>query len=103
MLEHQGRWYVMDYKTNLLSADTPAAMAETILDKRYDLQYSLYLLALHRLLKQRLPHYDYDRHIGGALYYFLRLVDQPGCGLYHDRPARELIEALDMCFAKGVP
>ena len=101
VIEHEGRWYVMDYKTNQMDADTHQAMTDKILEKRYDLQYSLYLLALHRLLKLRLPDYDYDQHIGGALYFFLRLVDQPGAGLYHDRPPRQFIEELDTYFSGG--
>ena len=36
-----------------------------MLDKRYDLQLCLYLLALHRQLKLRLPGYDYEQHMGG--------------------------------------
>lgn len=47
-------------------------MEHSILEHRYDLQYVLYLLALHRQLKARLPDYDYDQHVGGALYLFLR-------------------------------
>ncbi|BCQ59181.1 hypothetical protein PBOI14_09310 [Pseudomonas sp. Boi14] len=74
--EHQGRYYVADYKSNWLGADdaayTEQAMEQSILDNRYDLQYVLYLLALHRQLKARLADYDYDRHVGGALYLFLR-------------------------------
>jgi len=101
VIEYEGRWYVMDYKTNQMDADTHQAMTDKILEKRYDLQYSLYLLALHRLLKLRLPDYDYDQHIGGALYFFLRLVDQPGGGLYHDKPPRQFIEELDAHFSSG--
>ncbi|MDX1560461.1 MAG: exodeoxyribonuclease V subunit beta, partial [Marinobacter sp.] len=71
VFEHNGRYYVLDYKSNTLGEDdstyTDQAMGNAILDKRYDLQYVLYLLALHRLLKARLPDYDYDRHIGGAV------------------------------------
>jgi len=28
------------------------------------------------------------------------LVDQPGCGLYHDKPSRQFIEALDSHFCE---
>ncbi|AKX54495.1 hypothetical protein AKN90_01275 [Thiopseudomonas alkaliphila] len=74
--EHQGQYYVADYKSNWLGEDdtayTQAAMQSAILQHRYDLQYVLYLLALHRLLKLRLPNYDYDQHIGGAVYLFVR-------------------------------
>ena len=58
----------------------------------------LYLLALHRQLQLRLPDYDYDRHVGGALYLFLRGSRAPGQGIHHARPPRALIEALDALF-----
>ena len=58
----------------------------------------LYLLALHRLLKARLPDYDYDRHIGGAIYLFLRGVDSSSDGAFTDKPPRTLIEQLDALF-----
>ncbi len=101
--EYDGRYYVLDYKSNWLGPDdaayTPAAMAEAVLAKRYELQYVLYLLAIHRLLKLRLPDYDYDRHLGGAIYLFLRGSQSPGRGIHAERPPRALIEALDHLFA----
>ncbi|UDI93637.1 exodeoxyribonuclease V subunit beta [Pseudomonas sp. IAC-BECa141] len=104
--EHEGRYYVADYKSNWLGVDdaayTERAMEQSILDNRYDLQYVLYLLALHRQLKARLVDYDYDRHIGGALYLFLRGTRAPGGGVYFARPPRELIERLDFMF-QGKP
>jgi exodeoxyribonuclease V beta subunit len=100
--EHEGRYYVADYKSNWLGVDdaayTEQAMEQSILDNRYDLQYVLYLLALHRQLKARLPDYDYDRHIGGALYLFLRGTRAASQGVYFARPPRELIERLDRLF-----
>jgi exodeoxyribonuclease V beta subunit len=104
--EHAGRYYVADYKSNWLGADdlayTNQAMEQSILDNRYDLQYVLYLLALHRQLKARLADYDYDRHIGGALYLFLRGTRAASGGVYFARPPRELIERLDRMF-QGKP
>ena len=104
VFEHQGRYYVVDYKSNWLGTDssayTVAAMAEAVLEKRYELQYTLYLLAMHRQLKARLGEaYDYDRHIGGAVYVFLRGLDGPCAGLHLEKPPRVLIEALDGMFA----
>jgi len=100
--EHQGRYYVADYKSNWLGVDensyTEQAMITSILDNRYDLQYVLYLLALHRQLKARLADYDYDRHMGGALYLFLRGSRAQSQGAYFTRPPRELIESLDQLF-----
>jgi exodeoxyribonuclease V beta subunit len=103
VFEHQGRYYVADYKSNWLGPDAAAytadAMRGTILHARYELQYVLYLFALHRLLKARLPDYDYDRHVGGAVYLFLRGIEAPSQGLHAERPPRALIEALDDRFA----
>jgi len=100
--EHDGRYYVADYKSNWLGPDdsayTEQAMEQSILDNRYDLQYVLYLLALHRQLKARLTDYDYDRHVGGALYLFLRGTRASTQGVYFARPPRELIERLDRMF-----
>ncbi|MGC9457159.1 MAG: exodeoxyribonuclease V subunit beta [Halothiobacillaceae bacterium] len=108
VVAHQGRYYVIDWKSNRLGptdADyNPASMQAQILSHRYDLQYVLYLVALHRLLKARLPDYDYDRHVGGAIYVFLRGTrNQETRGLFCDRPERALIEELDRLLAQGTP
>ncbi|SUC45636.1 Exodeoxyribonuclease V beta chain [Providencia stuartii] len=67
----KGKFYLLDYKSNYLGDDaasyTQSAMAEAMIDHRYDLQYQLYSLALHRYLKQRLPNYQYDVHFGWRL------------------------------------
>ncbi|MDR6607042.1 exodeoxyribonuclease V subunit beta [Pseudomonas synxantha] len=106
VFEHNGRYYVADYKSNWLGVDDAAytgqAMEQSILDNRYDLQYVLYLLALHRQLKARLADYDYDRHVGGALYLFLRGTRAASQGVFFARPPRELIERLDRLF-QGKP
>jgi exodeoxyribonuclease V beta subunit len=104
VFEHAGRYYVADHKSNRLGegddAYTPAAMRRAVLGHRYELQYVLYLLALHRLLRARLgAAYDYERHVGGAVYLFLRGHAAPGGGLHLERPPRQLIEALDALFA----
>jgi exodeoxyribonuclease V beta subunit len=107
VFEHGGRYYVADYKSNYIGPDdasyTPEAMARVVAEKRYDIQYALYLLALHRLLRARLPDYDYDTHIGGAVYIFLRGNGAAGAGVHRDRPDRAMIEGLDTLFRGGLP
>ncbi len=102
VFEHQGRYYVVDYKSNWLGSSASdyvdEAMERVILEQRYDLQYVFYVLALHRQLKARLPNYDYQTHMGGALYWFVRGAQAPQAGIWHDRPAQTLIEALDRLF-----
>ncbi len=50
------------------------------MEHRYDLQYQLYTLALHRYLRHRMADYGYEPHFGGVIYLFLRGVDgqRPG-------------------------
>jgi exodeoxyribonuclease V beta subunit len=100
VFEHEGRYYVLDYKSNVLGPDdaayTPKAMRTKILHERYELQYVLYLLALHRHLRSRLPDYRYEDHIGGAVYVFLRGLKAPSQGLHVECPPAQLIEALDL-------
>ncbi|MDU7779740.1 exodeoxyribonuclease V subunit beta [Aeromonas caviae] len=104
VFEWQGRWYLLDYKSNHLGM-SPAdygrpALERAMVEHRYDLQYQLYSLALHRLLALRLPGYDFDRHFGGVFYLFLR--GMPQGGIFHARPSRELVLGLDELFSKGV-
>ncbi len=100
VLQHDGRYWVMDYKSNLLANYQTPQLNEAILAKRYEVQYVLYTLALHRLLQSRLHDYHYERHIGGAIYLFLRGIDTPGAGVHVLRPPWALIEWLDQRFAK---
>ena len=105
---HDGVWYVLDYKSNWLGSRPddyrPAGVARAMRDHRYPLQYLLYLVALNRYLASRLPGYDYDQHVGGAFYLFLRGIE-PAAGMdqgvYFDRPSRACIDAVGACF-RGV-
>jgi len=102
LFEHNGRWWVVDWKSNQLGVDAsayaPDALTAVMIDHHYILQYHLYLTAAHRFLRTRIPQYDYDRHVGGAAYAFLRgfgaFNHSASQGWYVDRPTRALIEAL---------
>ena len=96
---HEGRYWVMDYKTNHLgvegSAYHPAALEHAMLQHRYDVQAALYMLALHQLLKSRLgAHYDPSTQLGGAIYFFLRGLDGPAQAVHVVPPHLELLEGL---------
>lgn len=102
-----GRWYVLDYKSNRLPGYGPAHLAEAMAHSEYDLQALLYTLALHRWLRFRLGDaYDYGRDFGGARYVFCRGVDAArgdGQGVHAWRFAPELVNALDALFAGQAP
>ncbi len=101
-----GRYYVADYKSNHLG-DRPADyhrdnLETAMLEHRYDLQYLIYTLALHRFLKGRIRNYDYAEHFGGIFYLFLRGMHPEYAsetGVFSACPPFALIDALDQCCA----
>jgi exodeoxyribonuclease V beta subunit len=104
---HGGRWYIVDWKTNDLGATWScydrAGMDRAMLEHLYPLQYHLYTVALTRVLRARVPDFDYERDFGGALYLFLRGMSSahPGSGVYFERPSAELITRLDSLLSEG--
>lgn len=101
VFEHGGRYHLVDYKTNLLPAYDADALHSAIAAHDYDLQYLLYVLALHRWLRGWLSGYDYETHVGDVYYLFVRNLEA-GRGVHRDRPPRALIEAMDALFGGNV-
>ena len=111
------RFYVLDYKSNKLDLlreglSVPQNfcrpwMLHEMEHHAYLVQAYLYTVALQRFLRHRLgAHvYSYDRHVGGAIYLFFRGMTGPVSdselagghppGVFHHRPPREVIDALD--------
>jgi exodeoxyribonuclease V beta subunit len=100
--EYQGRYYVMDYKTNFLTDYDEANLTLAMREHNYGLQYWLYTVVLHRYLQNRLVDYDYESHFGGVRYLFVRgmLPDEPMSGVYQDKPDLKRIKDLVTLFAK---
>ncbi|MDG3087355.1 exodeoxyribonuclease V subunit beta [Vibrio hannami] len=101
---HEGKYYVLDWKSNYLGDQVTdyhkEALDNAMLEHRYDLQYQIYALALHRFLKFRVRDYSYEQHFGGVYYLFLRGIDRVnspkmGSGIFSAKPTQELLEALD--------
>lgn len=105
VVEHQGRFWVMDWKSNHLghrAADyAPAALAPVVAAHGYALQALLYLLALHRHLRASLPGYAPAQHLGGAQLLFLRGLDAEHgqFTLPADAPLLNAMDALDALFS----
>ena len=112
----QGRYVVMDYKTNTLTkrGEEPAVtdyaigpMRRAMEDGHYLLQSVLYQVALHRYLQWRLPDYDPERDLGGSYYLFVRgmigadtpIIDGERCGVFRWTPPPEMIVELSRRFA----
>jgi exodeoxyribonuclease V beta subunit len=106
VFEHEGLYYVVDYKSNHLGASPAdygvAALSEAMAHHHYFLQYHLYVVAVHRYLQARVTGYDYDAHFGGVFYLFVRgMAPDRGenAGVFADRPSRALVLALSALFA----
>lgn len=107
VFEHDGRFYIIDYKTNNLGDRADAycedRMIEEMAAHNYGLQYWLYSLVLHHYLKNFMPGYDYDVHFGGILYLFVRGMDGISSrGVFHRKPEANTLERLGRCFGKNV-
>jgi exodeoxyribonuclease V beta subunit len=101
--EYKGRYYVMDYKSNSLDTYDQSSLITSMREHNYGLQYWIYTLVLHQYLQNRLPDYDYDQHIGGVMYLFVRGMDKNvvNSGVYQVRPELEKIEQLAELFIRG--
>jgi len=129
------RYYLADYKSNAirgpewLAARMAQAVAPGVEAPRlanihytrpllqwamahagYHLQALIYTVALHRLLQTRLgSEYDYDSHIGGHLYLFLKGMAGPNTprwqgsclGVWADRWPKAAVLALDRALLGG--
>jgi exodeoxyribonuclease V beta subunit len=106
VFRHRGRFYLVDYKSNLLGRRLSdygrSEMRAAVRAHRYDLQYLIYTLAFNRFLHQRVPGYDYERDFGGLYYLFLRgMRPSQGnrFGVWNDRPDGALLARLDGLFS----
>jgi exodeoxyribonuclease V beta subunit len=111
IFEHQGRFYILDWKSNQLgfAADDYAAgpVANALAEHGYHLQYLLYAVALDRYLQRRIPDYRYETHFGGVLYLFVRGVrpawrncDGTAAGVYAHVPPHEALLKLNAQFGE---
>jgi exodeoxyribonuclease V beta subunit len=114
IFEHEGKYWVLDYKTNSLldysstsdinDIDNP--LLASIAEHHYYLQYLLYLVAVKRYLEQRLKIPDATNLLGGAVYYYVRGIysesKETNQGIYIDRNCQNLVRELDELFKRSV-
>jgi exodeoxyribonuclease V beta subunit len=98
VFESGGRYYIIDWKSNDLGDSLndydETGLAQSMFESHYYLQAAIYLLALDKFLNNRLPCYDFDKHIGGVFYLYVRGMnsDFPGTGVYHMPPDKKVLQ-----------
>lgn len=107
IIEHAGRYHVLDYKSNWLGEHLggymPHALGDAMDAHQYRFQALLYTVAVDRMLRQRLAGYRRERHLGEALYLFVRAVGlAPDAGIWRHRFDDALIAAADATLAGAV-
>jgi exodeoxyribonuclease V beta subunit len=71
------------------------SIAHAMQSHQYHLQYLIYTVAVHRMLK-KLPGYQYETHMGGAYYLFLRGMNQQDSrGIFFTKPDLDTVAGLD--------
>ncbi len=107
VFEAHGKYWVADYKSTWLGPNLSdynvSAMKRDMQEHHYDLQGLIYCVALHRLLRERLPDYRPERHLGGMTYLYLRGM-HPGSGTgVHVGPVDpETLDRWDALFSQEV-
>ena len=106
LFEHDGYYYVVDWKSNKLGGKAANFSAEGVkaemAKEGYFFQYLLYSAVLHKFLKETLgTAYSWERNFGGIRYYFLRGISAEGkAPVFEDRPGENLLDRL--CEALGM-
>ena len=91
LFEHEGKLYVLDWKSDRLEAYDERAMREHV-RAHYEVQVRLYTLACRRAFGlERGP--AYDARFGGLLYVFVRGQAEDGSGTLLLRPAHAEVAA----------
>ncbi len=114
VFEHDGRYFVIDWKSNHLGNDvldySSERIASAMRDQGYHLQQLVYAVALDRYLRRRLRGYSFDRNFGGVLYLFVRGVrpdwratDGTQAGVYFDRPSAAVLARIAAALGAVAP
>ncbi len=107
LFRYKDKYYIIDYKSNWLGTDycdySINNMFNVMLKYRYDLQYQIYVLAVHNYLKYKFIDYTYEKYFGGIYYIFLRglklnLFFKSKTGVLYIKPYYKMVYKLSKFF-----
>ncbi|HFC29426.1 MAG TPA: hypothetical protein ENJ44_00095, partial [Oceanospirillales bacterium] len=99
VFQHQGKFYVLDYKTNHLGNNfsdySDNKLQQAIYEHFYDWQYLLYTTALVKYLKTINANFSYQNQFGGVVYLFTRGINgKTAQGIYFKKPEQQIINQM---------
>ncbi|MDR2223932.1 MAG: UvrD-helicase domain-containing protein [Flavobacteriaceae bacterium] len=103
VFEWEGKYYILDWKTNHLGNRcedyTTHKLQEAMTGNNYHLQYCIYTVALTKFLRSKIPNFDYDTHVGGVIYLFVRGMRKgQDTGIFTNRLSKEDVITLENLF-----
>ncbi|NIG99246.1 MAG: exodeoxyribonuclease V subunit beta [Buchnera aphidicola (Periphyllus acericola)] len=104
VFQDKKKYYLIDFKSNYLGKNKKKyknkEIVRTIKKNRYDIQYYIYSVALHKFLKKKLKNYSFKKNFGGIYYLFLRGMNGKDnkTGIFFYKPKKKIIKKLDKNF-----
>ncbi len=101
IIRYGHQYFIIDWKSNWLGNSFAnyhqESISRSMVQGYYFLQYHLYTLALHQVLRQRQPDYRYENHFGGVIYLYIRGINPAQgseYGVFRDMPSLDFINTL---------
>ncbi|SFE07622.1 DNA helicase/exodeoxyribonuclease V, beta subunit [Chitinophaga sp. CF118] len=98
--EHQGKYYILDWKSNYLGNTleeyAPEVLTDAMNESNYHLQYLIYTVAAKKYLQTRLSNFNYEKQFGGVIYLFVRgMRNDTDTGIFTCKPPLHKILQLE--------
>jgi exodeoxyribonuclease V beta subunit len=95
LIRRNGKYYLVDWKTNLLPSYNPEQLERSMADSEYHRQYGLYLHAVKRWLDRNTKgKASFGERFGGVFYLYLRGMNgrDDSAGVYFHRLTPQELE-----------
>ena len=93
-LGKDGKYYILDWKSNSLSGFSQGEMEEAMQEHGYHLQYYIYAVALKRWLEKTQENFDFKKQFGGVYYIFIRGVNEENFDGFYYASGEEIADSV---------
>ena len=93
-LGRDGKYYILDWKSNSLNGFSQGEMEEAMQNHGYHLQYYIYAVALKRWLEKTQENFDFKKQFGGVYYIFIRGVNEVNFDGFYYASGEEIADSV---------